>query len=259
MSLILVPVADRPECARALNSAFDLGRRLGATILGCHMRPHRVQAVKRGSARALALYEKIAAENAYVLSRRAKATPTALWSERVGSADTLMGIVGPVADLIVVSRPAKTDGAADAFMMSALVSTGRPVLILPQRSRKRIGKRVCIAWDQSVAASIAVTPGIPILQQADEVTIVTCGPEDKPGPKATLLARYLTSWGIESRRVRTRGHDIEKELLGEYRKAGSDLLIGGAYSRSRWRERVFGGTTEFLIRKARIPVLLRHV
>ena len=41
MRVMLVPVADRPECARALNTAFDLGNRLGASVTGCHIRPHR--------------------------------------------------------------------------------------------------------------------------------------------------------------------------------------------------------------------------
>ena len=259
MRLILVPVANRPECARALRTAFDLGKRLDASILGCHMRRHRQESRKRAPAKALGLYESIAAESGYTLSKRAKAVPVALWSERVGSPDTLMGIAGPTADLIVVSRPTKVESVADRFMMSALVRTGRPVLVLPQRSKKRIGKRVCIAWDQSIAASVAVTPAIPVLQQADEVIIVTCGPEDKPGPKATQLANYLKAWGVAAKRIRTSGRDVEKELLAEFRNSRADLLIGGAYSRSRWRERVFGGTTEFLLRKARIPVLLRHV
>lgn len=258
MRMILVPVADRPECAHALRTAFDLGNRIGATVHGCHMRRHRVTNNKRAPTRAKTLFESIAGQYGFGVKKRAGKTPCALWSERVGSPDTLMGIVGPVADLIVVSRPVRADGIANAFMMSALATTGRPVLILPQRSRRRIGKRVCIAWDQSVAASLAVTPTIPILQQADDVTIVTCGPEDRPGPKSTLLTRYLTTWGVEAERVRTSGRDVEKELLAEYRKANADLLIGGAYSRSRWRQRVFGGTTEYLVRKARIPVLLKH-
>ena len=49
MRVMLVPVADRPECARALNSAFDLGNRLGASVTGCHIRPHRYSDTSLGS------------------------------------------------------------------------------------------------------------------------------------------------------------------------------------------------------------------
>ena len=50
MRVILVPVADRPECARALDVAFDIGKRLGASVSGCHMRPHRYSEVSLSSA-----------------------------------------------------------------------------------------------------------------------------------------------------------------------------------------------------------------
>ena len=81
MRVILVPVADRPECARALQTAFDLGERLGASVTGCHMRPHRLSDVtvsrafaeaawRRKSAgraprAARTLYEQIAAQHGF--------------------------------------------------------------------------------------------------------------------------------------------------------------------------------------------------
>ena len=132
MRLILVPVADRPECARALETAFDLGRRLGSSISGCHMRPHRHSAVSMASAfadtawrrkstktapaAAKSLYRLLAEQHGYSMTRRAGPAPGALWAERVGSPDKLMAILGPVADLTIVSRPAKSGSVADMFM-----------------------------------------------------------------------------------------------------------------------------------------------
>lgn len=272
MRVIMVPVADRPECARALRTAFDLGKRLGASVSGCHMRPHRYSNVslgmefasaawkkkstKKAPVAARALFKAIAEQHGYKVTRRPRVEPSAMWAEMVGSPDKLMGIVGPVADLIVVSRPAKVGNVADMFLIAALVVSARPVLVLPPSARKVIGKRVCIAWNQSADAARCVTAAIPILQQADEVTIVSCGPEDRAGPKSTQVAAYLTQWGIKTTRQNTRGRDVEAELLAVCKDMRADLLIGGAYSRSRWSEKVFGGTTEFLIRKARIPVML---
>lgn len=40
MRVIFVPVANRPECAIALRTAFELGEKLRASISGCHIRPH---------------------------------------------------------------------------------------------------------------------------------------------------------------------------------------------------------------------------
>ncbi len=40
MRVIFIPVAGRPECAAALNTAFAFGHFVGASIVGCHIRPH---------------------------------------------------------------------------------------------------------------------------------------------------------------------------------------------------------------------------
>jgi len=41
MKVIMVPVADRPECRIALEAAFGLAADLSANIVGYHLRPHR--------------------------------------------------------------------------------------------------------------------------------------------------------------------------------------------------------------------------
>ena len=274
MRVILVPVADRPECTRALQTAFDIGKRIGASVTGCHVRPHRYSEValspgfpdavwrkkctSEAPAAAKALYREIAAQNGYQVIRRPRATPGAIWCERVGTPDRILGIVGPVADLIVVSRPAKPRSVADMFLKAALFRSSRPVLLLPPKNRRVVGRRVVIAWNQSAQAALCVTAAMPILQHAQSVTIVTCGQEDRPGPKSTQLAAYLAQWGVKAERAVAPGKRVEAALLQACKERRADLLISGAYSRRRWRERLFGGTTEYLVRKARMPVLMLH-
>ena len=79
MRLILVPVANRPECARALQTAFDIARRLGASVYGCHIRRHRRNTRHSGAKN---LYERIAGQNGYEVTRRHRKTPSAIWSEK---------------------------------------------------------------------------------------------------------------------------------------------------------------------------------
>ena len=275
MRVILVPVADRPECARALNTAFELGTRLNASVSGCHIRPHqesdltlssefaaaawRKKSTPEAPAAAETLYNKIAEEHGYEIMRHARAVPGAIWAERVGSPEKVMRIVGPMADLIVVSRPRRPNGVARVFVDTALMRGSCPVLLLPQTGRTRLGERVCIAWDQGPRVARTVKASIPLLQHAARITIVTCGPEDRPGPKATQLRAYLRHWGINAQHVRTRGRHVETELMDACAEAKADLIVSGAYSRQRWYEKVLGGTTEFLIHEARLPVLMQHV
>ncbi|MEE4164083.1 MAG: universal stress protein [Woeseiaceae bacterium] len=274
MRAILVPVAGRPECERALPIAFDLADRIGASVNGCHMRPHRHadsgyapdsaesswnrKTTPSSRAAARSLFEKAAGKSNYPLSKSPRSEPVAIWTEKVGAPGKLMGIVGPLADMIVVSRPKKRGTVADMFLGAALLESGRPVLILPPSGRKSIGRHVCIGWNQTSEGARSVAAVMPLIAAAETVTVVSCGPEDRAGPKSTELVRYLKYYGVKAGRVTTPGRDIEAELTATCNEQGADLLVGGAYSKSRWQQKIFGGTTEWLVHECKLPVLLQH-
>ncbi|NND00215.1 MAG: universal stress protein [Gammaproteobacteria bacterium] len=281
MQIIFVPVADRPECAVALRTAFEVGARLNASVNGCHIRPHRGSDVslpeefgsldaawesalaskktKSSGTAAEALFAKVAKRNDYTLVKKPTTKPGAVWLEKVGSPDRVLSIMGPVSDLLIVSRPAKKGGKlATMFMVSALLNSSRPVLILPQGNEKPVGRRISIAWNQSHEAAKAVAAALPLLQVAEEVNIITSGNETALGPKAAQLATYLRAWGVKSKRVRASGPDHAKAILKSFHDTRSDLLVMGAYSRSRLRQRIFGGVTDFILNRSNIPVLMLH-
>lgn len=286
MRVIFVPVADRPECAMALNIAFTLGHTVRASVIGCHIRPHshsRValpstlnlsglvneeaewqmvsspqEAETAGSA-ANILFERVAEHHGYDLLRHPRAKPGAVWMEKIGSPNKVLGIMGPVADLLVVSRPSTKGGTiARLFLSASLLKSSRPVLVLPQTKKRTIGKHICIAWNQSVEAAQAVAAAMPLLVHADTVSIISCGPETRVGPKSGQLAAYLKYWGVTSKRVTTRGKDAANEILASYKSTDSDLLVMGANSRSRMAQLVFGGVTEYMLKRPSIPVLMLH-
>jgi len=284
MRVIFVPVADRPECARALRSAFDIGKALGASIVGCHIRPHRHSGVtlppeldalsdydaaweaawhgkktERSDAAARSLFEKVAARHGYRVVRRPRAEPCAEWIEKVGSPDKIMSIHGPLSDLIVVTRPARSGGTlARVFMMAALLNTGRPVLVLPHAGARSVGRRITVAWNQSSEAARAVAAVMPMLQAAEHVDIAWSGPEVGAGPKSAQLVNYLRFWGVTASRSKLSGANEGQAILGASKKSRADLIVMGAYSHSRLRQRIFGGVTEYMLAKSDIPVCLLH-
>ena len=286
MRVIFIPVADRPECAAALNTAFALGHTVGANIVGCHIRPHSHSPVRLPSSLGLstlsnedfewqaaskskhgkntgsaakALFSKFAERHGYNLIRHPRAKPGAVWMEKTGSPNKVLGIMGPMADLLVLSRPSTKGGTlARLFLSASLLKSSRPVLILPQKEKRTVGKRICIAWNQSVEAAQAVAAAMSLLTQADRVSIVTCGPETRPGPKSGQLATYLKYWGIQSEHVSTQGKDEPSEIAATYKSTDSDLLLMGAYSRNRMSQLVFGGVTEYMLNRTSIPVLMLH-
>ena len=286
MRVIFVPVANRPECAAALHTAFTIGRSVGASIIGCHIRPHSNSRVKlpsrlgmlglsnedaewqaafksrgagKGGVAAKTLFAKLAESHGYDLLRQPRIKPGAVWMEKVGSPNKVIGIMGPLADLLVVSRPTANGGTLGRLFLSAsLLRSSRPVLVLPQFRKRTVGNRICIAWNQSVEAAQAVATAMPFLTRADHVSIVSCGPETQAGPKSGQLTTYLKYWGIKSERISTPGKDEPKEIVAAYKSTGSDLLVMGAYSRSRMSQLVFGGVTAYMLNRASIPVLMLY-
>jgi nucleotide-binding universal stress UspA family protein len=283
MRLILVPTAARPECAIALDVAFGLAQQLDANVAACHVRPTRhergaaplepttdvyatVAEAKRQrttltSRAAHELFARAAQKSGFALARRSalRKRSRAIWHDMVGTPERVLGIVGPLADLAVVSRPKrKGAGSARAFLLAALLHTARPVLIVPQRRLETLGKHVLIAWNQSADAALTVAGALPLLRRAERVVVVTSGPEHRPGPKAAYLSQYLANWDVAVERVRTKGRNVEQEIEDTYRDTGADLLVMGAYSRHWFRERVFGGVTEHMAFKTEIPALMLH-
>jgi nucleotide-binding universal stress UspA family protein len=261
MRVILVPVADRPECAHALAAAFGLAKAFGANVTGCHVRAHRADRALVNSVAARKLFAQSAEDSGFRIARRPRITrtPLAVWHEMVGTPDRILSICGPMADLSVLSRPKpKSAGIAREFLLAAMFSTARPVLVLPQRHVARLGEHVLIAWNQRPEAALAVAAAVPLLQRAREVSIVSCGAENRPGPKATHLCDYLAHFGVRARRLRTRGRDVEAEIAQTHSAVGADLLVMGAYSRHRMRQRIFGGVTETMLFRSQLPVLMYH-
>lgn len=287
MRVLMVPASNRPESRTALQIATDLALRLDANIVGCHLRPHRdlnkdykpkglplfgsanrewlEELSKKSTAsaarQAAKMFAEVATDAGIKLAKRPGSSGTgscAIWEEKVGSPEKLMAIMGPVADLTILSRPASNGHVARLFLLAALMHTGRPLLLLPQKQTRTPGKRISIAWNQSAEVSRVVSACMPMLQAAEAVNIISCGLHSQTGPKAGQLKNYLQHYGVKSTVLTTPGRKEEKELLGAYRDTGSDLMLMGAYSRSRFREIVFGGMTQYMLWQARIPVIMQH-
>ena len=49
-----------------------------------------------------------------------------------------------------------------------------------------------------------------------------------------------------------------RPILAEAESLGCDLIVKGAYTQSRLRQMIFGGTTRHIIAEANVPVLMAH-
>ena len=59
-------------------------------------------------------------------------------------------------------------------------------------------------------------------------------------------------------RFQANGRKIGEALIAEAHAAGADLLVMGAYTRSRLAEFIIGGATREVLATADMPVLMHH-
>jgi nucleotide-binding universal stress UspA family protein len=186
--------------------------------------------------------------------------PSASWREEDGRQNAVVGMIGRVFDLIVVEQPEKLASIAEATLEDALFESGRPVLMVPKHSLPTLGEVVAIAWNGSTETAVTVAMGMPFLQLAKKVVIVSVGPQHmpEPGPDGEEMAHTLERYGLDVSlraaygRQKAQGESFLKEAMA----AGADLLLKGAYTQSRIRQMIFGGGTRHIIMESQIPVLM---
>ena len=150
------------------------------------------------------------------------------------------------------------------YAEAVIFGSGRPTLVLPQNPRSRpfgLGT-VAVAWDFSRAAARAVSDGLPLLEQAKKVRVVTILNEKNLDNKHSSeeLSKNLSRHGIDVvlDRVDARGRPIGEVLEAYVAAHDVDLLAMGAYGHSRLREFVLGGATRNLLSKPPLPILFSH-
>ena len=74
------------------------------------------------------------------------------------------------------------------------------------------------------------------------------------------MARALKINGISAETVtlKSRKRSAGEVLLSKAEELGCDLIVKGAYTQSRLRQMIFGGTTRHILANAKLPVLMAH-
>ncbi|HSD33870.1 MAG TPA: universal stress protein, partial [Alphaproteobacteria bacterium] len=153
------------------------------------------------------------------------------------------------ADVVAVARPREEDEPMAAALVEAcLFGSGRPVLMVPPNPPKKIGARVGVLWDGSRTAARALGDAMPLLADAQSVTVFTAGGVDEEVPSADAVARRLQAGGVKAaaKTVAASGEEGQA-LVAAAAEAGCDLLVMGGYGHSRLREMILGGVTRHML------------
>jgi nucleotide-binding universal stress UspA family protein len=170
-------------------------------------------------------------------------------------------------DLVVISQSSPDEFLSrlrSDFREYVLLNCARPVLVLPHAGVEAVpGKIVTVAWNGSAEAVRAITTAIPVLKRAHRVDLVVFDADtqanlhgDHPGVD---MALYLARHGIEVEVTATRAAgEAGESLLSFAVDKGADLIVMGAYGRSRFQEFLLGGMSRTLLSSSPIALWMAH-
>lgn len=171
----------------------------------------------------------------------------------------------PLADLIMVGGPTSWEvpWLRQRVLESLLLTTGTPLLIMPEdRSLGPIRKAV-VGWKPSREANRAIHDLVALAEPGGAIELVIVDDDADADERADVaeVQRHLLRHGFKtSVHVSPTGDwSSTGEMLEHHAiKQGADVLVVGGYAHSRVREAVLGGVTRTLLGEVRLPVLLSH-
>lgn len=173
------------------------------------------------------------------------------------------GLRGRHADIVVVGRPPADFG--HALVEGPLFESGRPVLVVPPAWKpQQIGRSVVVCWKPTREAARALADADEFLLSAEKVTLATVDARpsvDGYGPQPGMdIAAHLARRGVkvELANLDSLGRSEARAIQQHALATGADLIVMGAYGRSRMSEFIFGGMTREMLATAAIPVLMSH-
>jgi nucleotide-binding universal stress UspA family protein len=188
---------------------------------------------------------------------------------RVTQGDTVQAVSQAASgyDILVMERSQKRSDAPVGFgsVSRCVFASGRPVLVVPDVSPvPSVGANVLVAWNGSRESALALAAAVPLLQKADLVRVLD-GSEMNADMLPVLpppgLADWLQRHGINAR-IDTLdsgpSHAAGPAVLEAAHSQGADLIVMGAWSRSRLAQMVLGGTTRHLFMHGDVPMLVAH-
>jgi nucleotide-binding universal stress UspA family protein len=183
------------------------------------------------------------------------------WRVGQGSYPHLMASLAPWHDLLIVESQPESAFESPGGIGELLLDLRQPCLIVPAQPAPARLETILVASNGSPESIRAIRSSMPLLKRASSVTLLQSShPFRTPRLGLESLDVHLGRHGIavQTQVLEVAEHDAGLALLHAAEKAGADLLVMGAYGRSRLSEWFLGGATRQVLQKATIPVLMQH-
>lgn len=242
-AVVLIP--DFPPLASPLGEmVIDISALVGETLQRCRA---------RGRALLQAIEREAAAQGIAVTSSVLDCNPAVAGdavAERARYRDlTIVGLV-------------EGDATLQATAEAAVFESGRPVLLVPEKTVPSGFDHVLVAWDGSRVAARAIGDAGVFLARAAKVTVATVVDEKALPGDATgkALVAHLAAHEIKAEvaALRSQGRPVAEVLQDEAKRRGAGLIVMGGFGHSRVRDFVLGGATKGILGGLKVPTLLAH-
>ncbi len=140
-------------------------------------------------------------------------------------------------------------------------NSGRPVLVVPSDYETEVlSDRALLAWDNRRSAARALSDALCLLESKTSVTVLTVGHDDDHQEFLQPIVDHLTRHDIPVKAMqKPRGKGgVAAAILETVAETDSGILVMGAYEHSKLAEDLFGGVTNTVLKKSKVPVLLSH-
>lgn len=171
-------------------------------------------------------------------------------------------------DLVIVPLSEGGDIArldAQWYAEEVVFGSGRPTIIVPpagEAGGQVALNNIVIAWDKSRTATRAIADALPILRAASDIRLLTVVGEKELASEQSAgeLARHLALQGVRVTvdEVEARGRGIGEVLIHQVKVHDSDLIVMGAYGRSRMVEFILGGATQAMLSRPPTALFMSH-
>lgn len=272
---ILVNALNYEDWSRGVQYGTQLAALMQASVTGAYIYPSPLYATPSFGTPELieAILETartleagaLAAERPFVSWASAMGIEHAAWVVGQGALSDALVQIACWHDLLVLERDPMRTGASPAELAALILAVGLPCIVVPPRPVRAVGlSRVAVAWNGAPEAIRAVHSALPLLQRAEEVLLLRGAAReafhDVSWKPPFDVDAYLKRHGIRARAqdLPANEHAAGEALLEQAERFGADLLVMGAYGRSRFSEWALGGTTRHVLWHAQLPVLFRH-
>ncbi len=148
------------------------------------------------------------------------------------------------------------------MLQKVLLGSGRPVIAVPPAwSGPAKPDKVIFTWDGGAKSAHALVDALPLMIQANEIEIVSIrgDPDASKRIDAAEIAPHVSRYCKKVTVTSLPSHgDIAATLASHAQLTRANLIVMGAFARTKLRQMILGGVTSTMISNPPVPVLLSY-